>query len=72
MIKGISGGILLLLNFFKNIWFLLNFLILGERKRTSIAVELITDPSLIMLDEPTSGIFFLFDFLFFYFFIYIF
>jgi len=27
----------------------------GERKRTSIAVELITDPSLIMLDEPTSG-----------------
>jgi ABC-type multidrug transport system ATPase subunit len=28
----------------------------GERKRTSIAVELITDPSLIFLDEPTTGL----------------
>lgn len=27
----------------------------GERKRTCIAVELITDPSIILLDEPTSG-----------------
>ncbi len=28
----------------------------GERKRTSIAVELITNPSVIFLDEPTTGL----------------
>lgn len=28
----------------------------GERKRTSIALELITDPSVIFLDEPTTGL----------------
>lgn len=28
----------------------------GERKRTSIGYELITNPSLLYLDEPTSGI----------------
>jgi len=28
----------------------------GERKRTSIGVELITDPSIILLDEPTTGL----------------
>ena len=28
----------------------------GERKRTSIGVELITNPSLILLDEPTTGL----------------
>ena len=28
----------------------------GERKRTSIGVELITDPCLIFLDEPTTGL----------------
>lgn len=28
----------------------------GERKRTSIGVELITNPSVIFLDEPTTGL----------------
>ena len=28
----------------------------GERKRTSIGIELITDPNMIFLDEPTTGL----------------
>lgn len=28
----------------------------GERKRTSIGMELITDPSILFLDEPTTGL----------------
>lgn len=28
----------------------------GQRKRTSIGVELLTNPSMIFLDEPTTGL----------------
>jgi len=28
----------------------------GERKRTAIGYELITNPSLLFLDEPTTGL----------------
>ena len=27
----------------------------GERKRLAVGMELVTSPSLLMLDEPTSG-----------------
>jgi len=27
----------------------------GQRKRTSVGVELVTNPKLVFLDEPTSG-----------------
>jgi len=27
----------------------------GERKRLAVGIELVTSPSLLMLDEPTSG-----------------
>ena len=28
----------------------------GEKKRVNIACELLTDPSVILLDEPTTGL----------------
>ncbi len=28
----------------------------GERKRTSVAMEIIADPSVLFLDEPTTGL----------------
>ena len=28
----------------------------GERKRTSIGMELVTDPNILFLDEPTTGL----------------
>ena len=28
----------------------------GERKRTSIGIELITSPAVLFLDEPTTGL----------------
>ena len=29
----------------------------GEKKRTSIAFEILTQPNVLLLDEPTSGIY---------------
>lgn len=28
----------------------------GERKRTNIGMEIITDPAILFLDEPTTGL----------------
>ena len=28
----------------------------GEKKRTSVALELLTNPKLLFLDEPTTGL----------------
>jgi len=28
----------------------------GEKKRTNIGMELVTDPSVLFLDEPTTGL----------------
>ena len=33
----------------------------GQRKRSSIGIELVSEPSVLLLDEPTSGKSYLYD-----------
>ena len=56
LIKYRINKVLDTLNLFKVKHTMIKHLSGGERKRLSIAVQLITNPDILVLDEPTSGL----------------